>query len=46
VRGSNVAAQQFYKRLGFSECGRLRAQVVIDDRPDDEVIMELFIDGE
>jgi len=43
VRGSNAAAQQFYGRLGFVECGRLRAQVVIDGRPDDEVVMEYFL---
>src|SRR5688572_31668660 len=43
VRGSNAAAQRFYGRLGFVECGRLRAQVVIDGRPDDEVVMEYFL---
>jgi ribosomal protein S18 acetylase RimI-like enzyme len=43
VRGSNVSAQAFYKRLGFVECGRLRAQVVIDDGEDDEIVMELFL---
>jgi ribosomal protein S18 acetylase RimI-like enzyme len=36
VRASNRAAQAFYKRLGFVECGRLRAQVIIDGREDDE----------
>jgi ribosomal protein S18 acetylase RimI-like enzyme len=30
VRASNVPAQAFYKRLGFAECGRLRAQVIVD----------------
>jgi RimJ/RimL family protein N-acetyltransferase len=43
VRGSNASAQAFYKRLGFVECGRLRAQVVIDGREDDEIVMELFL---
>jgi RimJ/RimL family protein N-acetyltransferase len=42
VRASNASAQAFYKRLGFVECGRLRAQVTIDGREDDEVIMEFF----
>jgi RimJ/RimL family protein N-acetyltransferase len=45
VRGSNTPAQAFYKQLGFVECGRLHAQVMIDGRPDDEVVMELFLDG-
>lgn len=44
VRASNRAAQAFYAQLGFVECGRLRAQVMIDGRPDDEVVMELFLD--
>ena len=44
VRGSNDAAQSFYQRLGFSECGRLHAQVVVDGTVDDEVVMELFLD--
>jgi RimJ/RimL family protein N-acetyltransferase len=43
VRASNVAAQTFYKRLGFAECGRLRAQVIIDGGEDDEVMMEFFL---
>ena len=43
VRASNGSAQSFYKRLGFAECGRLRAQVVIDDREDDEILMEFFL---
>lgn len=45
VRASNVAAQTFYKRLGFVGCGRLRAQVIIDGREDDEIVMELFLAG-
>ena len=43
VRGSNVAAQTFYRDLGFLVCGRLTRQVVIDGVEDDEVLMERFI---
>jgi L-amino acid N-acyltransferase YncA len=43
VRASNASAQAFYRGLGFTECGRLRSQVVIDGREDDEVLMELFL---
>jgi RimJ/RimL family protein N-acetyltransferase len=43
VRASNVAAQAFYTRLGFQECGRLTRQVVIDGVEDDEVLMEVFL---
>jgi putative acetyltransferase len=43
VRSSNVAAQTFYSRLGFRECGRLTRQVRIDDQEDDEIIMEFFL---
>ena len=43
VRASNLSAQAFYKRLGFVECGRLRAQVMIDGVEDDEIVMELRI---
>ena len=43
VRASNEAAQRFYRGLGFNECGRLRAQVLVDGRMDDEVVMELFL---
>ena len=43
VRGSNAAAQAFYRRLGFQECGRLSRQVLIDGIEDDEVLMECFI---
>jgi ribosomal protein S18 acetylase RimI-like enzyme len=41
VRASNTAAQAFYRRLGFTECGRLTRQVIIDGIEDDEVIMEM-----
>ena len=44
VRGSNAAAQAFYRRLGFQDCGRLSGQVVIDGLEDDEVLMECFIE--
>jgi ribosomal protein S18 acetylase RimI-like enzyme len=43
VRGSNLAAQRFYRQLGFQVCGRLVAQVVIDGVADDEVLMEAFV---
>jgi len=43
VRGSNTAAQAFYRQLGFKDCGRLARQVMIDGVDDDEVLMELFI---
>lgn len=42
VRGSNAAAQRFYRALGFKECGRLTRQVIIDHVADDEVLMEYF----
>jgi ribosomal protein S18 acetylase RimI-like enzyme len=42
VRASNSAAQTFYRGLGFQDCGRLSAQVVIDGVEDDEVLMELL----
>jgi ribosomal protein S18 acetylase RimI-like enzyme len=43
VRGSNAAAQAFYRGLGFRDCGRLSRQVIIDGREDDEVLMEFFV---
>ena len=45
VRASNSGALAFYGRIGFAECGRLRQQVVIDGRTDDEILMEFFLDG-
>jgi len=42
VRASNHAAQGFYRRLEFQECGRLTRQVIIDN-VEDEVLMELFL---
>ena len=44
VRGSNTAAQAFYRGLGFRDCGRLSRQVIIDGIEDDEVLMEHFIE--
>jgi ribosomal protein S18 acetylase RimI-like enzyme len=43
VRSSNVSAQAFYRRLGFVDCGRLARQVRIDDRIDDEMLLEYFL---
>ena len=43
VRGSNTTAQAFYRHLGFTDCGRLARQVMIDGVEDDEVLMELFL---
>jgi ribosomal protein S18 acetylase RimI-like enzyme len=43
VRGSNTAAQAFYRGLGFKDCGRLSRQVRIDGAEDDEVLMEFFV---
>jgi RimJ/RimL family protein N-acetyltransferase len=44
VRASNLSAQAFYTQLGFAECGRLRAQVIVDGAEDDEVVLEFFLD--
>ena len=44
VRASNTLGQAYYRTLGFAECGRLRAQVVIDGVTDDELVMELRLD--
>jgi L-amino acid N-acyltransferase YncA len=44
VRSSNAAAQFFYRRLGFAECGRLSRQVLVDGTYDDEILMELFLE--
>src|SRR5262245_33402493 len=43
VRASNASAQAFYERLGFVQCGRLRAQVIVDGTEDDEIVMELLL---
>jgi len=44
VRASNTGAQAFYRHLGFSECGRLTRQVIIDGVEDDEILMEFLWD--
>lgn len=46
VRSSNAAAQGFYQRLGFRECGRLTRQVRIGEQEDDEILMEFFCEIE
>jgi ribosomal protein S18 acetylase RimI-like enzyme len=43
VRASNSSAQSFYRGLGFSECGRLSRQTIIDGVADDEIMMELHL---
>ena len=43
VRASNRAAQAFYTQLGFAACGRLRAQVIVDNTEDDEIVLEYFL---
>jgi len=43
VRASNSSAQSFYRELGFSECGRLSRQTIIDGVADDEIMMELHL---
>jgi L-amino acid N-acyltransferase YncA len=43
VRMTNTAAQAFYQQLGFSQCGRLTRQVVINGEEDDEILMEFFL---
>ena len=43
VRHTNAHARSFYQRLGFVECGRLSRHVIIDGRPDDEILMELSL---
>ena len=43
VRASNNGAQAFYRRLGFVECGRMTAQVIVDGVADDEILMELSL---
>ena len=45
VRASNLLAQNFYKRVGFIECGRLSRQFRTASEEDDEIIMEYFLDS-
>jgi dephospho-CoA kinase len=43
VRGDNPAAQGFYERLGFRQCGVLARQALIDGCYIDETLYELFL---
>jgi len=43
VRAANSSAQSFYRGLGFSECGRLSRQTIIDGVAEDEIMMELHL---
>jgi ribosomal protein S18 acetylase RimI-like enzyme len=43
VRASNTGAQEFYKRLGFTLCGRFARQVKMAGVYDDEILMEMFL---
>jgi GNAT superfamily N-acetyltransferase len=43
VRASNSNAQAFYQGLGFSVCGRLTRQVIVDGVEDDELVMEVHL---
>ena len=43
VRASNLAAQSYYRGIGFRECGRLTGQVLLDNVEDDEILMECFL---
>lgn len=43
IRSNNAAAQTFYRKLGFHECGRMMRQVRIGDIEEDEILMELFL---
>ena len=43
VFASNERAVALYRRLGFVEEGRLRGEVVLDERPTDEIVMALWL---
>ena len=43
VRAANAHAQSLYRGLGFTECGRLARQVIIDGSHEDEIVRELFL---
>ena len=43
VFASNERAVRLYRKLGFAEEGRLRGEVVLDGRPDDELLMALWL---
>jgi RimJ/RimL family protein N-acetyltransferase len=44
VFASNRRAIRLYRRLGFVPEGRLRGQVLLRGRPDDELLMALWLD--
>ncbi|MEO8098929.1 MAG: N-acetyltransferase [Acidobacteriota bacterium] len=44
VRATNTRAQTFYRRLGFMQCGRFKAQVRIGNEEDDEILMDVFVE--
>jgi RimJ/RimL family protein N-acetyltransferase len=46
VRADNAAAQVCYKKIGFQECGRLRAHVYLDGGWQDVVLMERLLGGD
>ena len=43
VFASNERAVRLYRRLGFAEEGRLRGEVMLDGRSDDELLMALWL---
>ena len=43
VFASNERAVRLYRKLGFTEEGRLREDVILDGRPDDELLMALWL---
>ncbi len=43
VFASNERAVRLYRRLGFVEEGRLRGEVMLDGRSDDELLMALWL---
>ena len=45
VRASNLPAQAFYTQLGFVECGRLRARLIVNGTEDDGSVLEYFRTG-
>jgi len=44
VRAGNTEAQDFYQRLGFQRCGRLRRQTRFGDEYEDEILFEYFLE--
>ena len=43
VFASNERAIALYRKMGFAEEGRLKGEVLLDGRPDDEVLMALWM---